>query len=225
MVKRMNDDLEGLSAAHDGEGRHQDLLRLLDAIDNDPEIRKQQSIYHLIGDALRTPDSPTLGTDVRASVMRSVAREPVPAIPADAVVQPFKHRRVPQQVKRSAFRTAGASAAAVAAVALISALLWRGGVSTSDPIVSYVIFEQPRNNSQLVQVDGMPAELVDYLLAHRQNSAAGTMSAGSALIRANGSDNLDNRTNANASPRSGDMEWVRLWDNRPVYVTPRAVER
>lgn len=245
----MQDNLEHFSAAHDGEGNAQDMLRLLDAIDSDPERRNQDSLYYLIGDALRDRESPALSVDVTSAVMRSVAREPVPAIPADATVKPFRSARVPAQVAAQAAQpsqTSGSaaangpkawwqglarSAAAVAAVAFISGLVWRG-TGVSDPVVAYVVFEQPRTAPQVVQMDTMPAELVDYLLAHRQNTVAGSMNVGSALIRANMGESAVVHESAQAQhpqaaqqSRSGDMEWVRLWDNRPVYVTPRAVER
>lgn len=239
----MRNDVEQQSAAHDGEGNAQDLLRLLDAIDSDPAARERHSLYHLIGDALRSPDSPTLSTDVTAAVMRSVAREPVPQIPADASVKPFRASRTGRHQQTSSdgswqgadlarsggrpwWQVLSRSAAAIAAVAFISGLLWRGTGFGNDPVVAYVVFEQPHSGPQVVQMDTMPPELVDYLLAHRQNTVAGSMNAGSALIRANLDDapHAGDRLPQNAQ-RPSDMEWVRLWDNRPVYVTPRAVER
>ncbi len=240
----MQQNLEQFSQAHDGEGNAQDLLRLLDAIDSDPSQRERSAVYHLIGDALRDPDSPSLKVDVTAAVMRSVAREPVPAVPADASVKPFRSSRLkdaysartdnpntPSADSRHAapwWSAIGRSAAAIAAVAFLSGLLWNGTGVSSDPVVAYVVFEQPRSAPQVVQMDSMPPELVDYLLAHRQNTVAGSMNAGSALIRANtgnageGGSGIDRPQHG---IRAGDMEWVRLWDNRPVYVTPRAVER
>lgn len=225
----MQNEGEQLSAAHDGEGNVQDLLRLLDAIDSDEDQRAEQAVYRLIGDTLRNPDSPVLSIDVTSAVMRSVAREPVPHIPANADVTPFALRNSRQRARSpSVWRALSGSAAAVAAVAFISALVWKFSAMNTDPVVAYVIFEQPRATQQVVQMDSMPPELVDYLLAHRQNSAAGSMNAGSALIRANLGDSPAN-PNERPAPKpagtGGDMDWVRLWDARPVYVTPRAVER
>lgn len=255
----MHNEVEHNSAAHDGEGNAQDLLRMLDAIDSDPTQRKRDSLYYLIGDALRDPGSPALSVDVTSAVMRSVAREPVPAVPADAAVRPFRTARTELSSRHAGqdsngavnsgvssaihaaandqassgganlpkpwWQTLARSAAAIAAVAFISGLVWRG-TGVSDPVVAYVVFEQPRNMPQAVQMDSMPPELVEYLLAHRQNTVAGSMNAGSALIRANLDDPQVSGDRLQAQhPRAGDMEWVRLWDNRPVYVTPRAVER
>jgi len=221
----MQNDFEELSSAHDGEGNTQDLLRMLDAIDSDADSRERDSLYRLIGDTLRDPGSPVLGTDVTRAVMRSVAREPVPHVPEHDQVSPFVARRSDARHRHPVVRSFSATAAAVAAVAFISALVWRGVGVNADPVVAYVVFEQPRTQPQVVQMDAMPPELVEYLLAHRQNSAVGTINTGSAVIRA-GADDSSLPTNARAvQNRGGDMEWVRLWDNRPVYVTNRTVER
>jgi sigma-E factor negative regulatory protein RseA len=216
---------EQLSAAHDAECSAQELLRMLDAIDSDPVAAEQDALYHLIGDALRDPDSPALHVDVTTSVMRSVARESVPHVPADGVVRPFKTHRVTSVRAADWLRVVRSSVAGVAAVALLSALVWQGASNNADPVVAYVFFEQPRTQPQVVQMDSMPPELVDYLLAHRQNSVAGSMNAGSSVIRANAGDVGGADRQPVPVQRAGDMDWVRLWDNRPVYVTPRTVER
>jgi len=227
VVKRVTYDREQHSAALDGECNTQELLRMLAEIDQDPECAQADSVYRLIGDTLRDPDSPVLGTNVTSAVMRSVARESVPHVPADAVVKPFQSgRRIATERQSVFWRGLRSSAAMVAAVGVISALVWKSSAVNPDPVVAYVIFEQPRSQPQVVQMDSMPPDLVDYLLAHRQNSVAGSMNAGSAVIRANmGEAGVSTDRNGTATPRAGEMDWVRLWDSRPVYVTPRTVER
>jgi len=223
----MQNDLEHFSASHDGEGNLQDLLGLLDDIDSNADARERHALYHLIGDAMRNPDSPVLTTDVTAAVMRSVAREAVPSIPADASIHTLNVRRR-SSIKTPAtwIRALSGSFAAAAAVAFVSSMIWKFSAVNTDPVVAYVVFEQPRAQGQVVQMDSMPPELVDYLLAHRQNSAAGSMNAGSSLIRANvGEPARLSDPQVLAKPKQGDMEWVRLWDSRPVYVNSHAVER
>jgi negative regulator of sigma E activity len=220
-----NPEFETLSALADSQLDPQDLLAALDAIDANPDAAQEAHLYALIGDAMRDPDSAALSLNITASVMAAVASEPVPTRTPDAGSNVLSLPALRLKARLPlAVRAATSSLAGIAATVFVSAMVWSTNPASSDPQTANVLFEQPASAQKVVTMDSMPPEMVDYLLAHRQNSAAGSMNAGSAVIRANlGAETRTDRP-AQPQPRS-DMEWVRLWNGKPVYVSPTAVER
>lgn len=220
---------ENLSALIDGEVDPQTLLAALDRLDADPGQADDAAIFALIGDALRAgthKSDASLSVNVTASVMAAVAREPIPTAvrPADNNVMPFSGRHL-VKAWPGTWKNVASALGGVAATLFVSAVVWSTSPVAQDPQSASAFFEQPAQQQRVVTMDAMPADMVDYLLAHRQNSAAGSMNAGSALIRANlGTDGVAVERRA-PPPRGSDMEWVRLWDSKPAYISSSAVER
>ena len=223
----MNQKYENLSATLDGNSDPQSILAALDDLDRHEECARTWARYALIGEAMRDPSasSRSLTLDVSKSVMQALANEPVPApvFAADEdTVKPLSVRRFARFDWETTVKAVSSSLAAVAAIGFVSVAVWTSSPVSRDPVSANAIFEHPAAPVGLASSDSMPPELNDYLLAHRQNSAAGSMNVGASVIRAGGLDRSQD-IRRQPLPRS-DMAWVRLWDSEPVYVKETARE-
>jgi len=217
----MNQKYENLSAMLDGDLDAQSLLAGLDDMNSDPACAKAWSRYALIGDAMRDPSasSKSLSLNVTNSVMQALVNEPVPTLMPhsdESKVTPLVVRRFGKPDWETLVKAVTSSMAAVAAIGFVSVAVWSTSPVAQDPVSANAIFEQPVASTRLVSLESMPPEFNEYLLAHRQNSAAGSMNVGASVIKAGNVDRSSD-TRRQSKPKS-DMDWVRLWDSEPVYV-------
>jgi hypothetical protein len=151
--------------------------------------------------------------------MNALINEPVPSQLLqnnNASVSSLIVRRIGKPDWEILVKAVSSSLAAVAAIGFVSVAVWTSSPVARDPVSASAIFEQPAASVRLASVDAMPPELNDYLLAHRQNSAAGSMNVGASLIKAGNSERA--AENLRQTKPKSDMAWVRLWDSEPVYV-------
>ncbi len=219
----MNQKYKNLSAMLDGNSDPQAILAALDDMDQNEECSQAWGRYALIGEAMRDPgiSSRNLTMNVTKGVMQALVNEPVPTpINQETSVLPLLARRVVKPDWEMLVKAVSSSLAAVAAIGFVSVAVWTSSPVARDPVSANAIFEQPVAVVMQVSADSMPPELDEYLLAHRQNSAAGSMNVGAAVIKAGNTDR-QGEIRRQAKPKS-DMAWVRLWDSEPVYVKDSA---
>jgi negative regulator of sigma E activity len=222
----MNQKYENLSAVVDGDCDPQAILAALDDMDRHEKCAQAWGRYALIGEAMRDPaaSSRNLTIDVTRGVMQALVNEPVPTPSNEEIsIAPLLARRVTKPDWEMLVKAVSSSLAAVAAIGFVSVAVWTSSPVARDPVSANAIFEQPVTVVRQVSTDSMPPELNEYLLAHRQNSAAGSMNVGAAVIKAGNADRSGD-ARRQSMPKS-DMAWVRLWDSEPVYVKDSTRER
>ncbi|MCE2680980.1 MAG: sigma-E factor negative regulatory protein [Burkholderiales bacterium] len=222
----MNQKYENLSATLDGNTDPQSILAALDDMDSHEDCAQAWVRYALIGEAMRDPavSSRNLTMDVSKGVMQALVNEPVPTpLNNETSVVPLLARRFAKPDWEMLVKAVSSSLAAVAAIGFVSVAVWTSSPVARDPVSANAIFEQPVAAVRQVSADSMPPELNEYLLAHRQNSAAGSMNVGAAVIKAGNADSVG-EIRRQSKPKS-DMAWVRLWDSEPVYVKDNAREQ
>jgi sigma-E factor negative regulatory protein RseA len=152
---------QNISALMDGELFEDEAENLLGEMKDDPAVRKNWSMYHLIGDALRQPDH--IHRDLSAKVRERLQAEPVVLVPRGRATK----RKI---------RTWAISAAA--SVAAVGTVVW----------MSLQISPEGMPKMAMQQQAARPANLQsrtnsnDYLMAHQEFSPSTEMD-GTSYIR------------------------------------------
>ncbi|MEY4764902.1 MAG: hypothetical protein RI907_1575 [Pseudomonadota bacterium] len=118
---------EALSALADGEASASEVARACGAWRNDPELRARWHEYHLIGDAMRSPElaAPSSSAAFLQNFRERLAQEPVVLAPASAAAAARPAAAAPVRALRPLQKRTWTGPIAVAAsfVAVVAALL------------------------------------------------------------------------------------------------------
>jgi sigma-E factor negative regulatory protein RseA len=168
----VNMKLESLSACMDGELIAAHRIELLAQFEQDDALQTEWSLYHCIGDVLRSDELSCHSAGFNARFSALLADEPHVFAPqaAKAVIAAQEQARKSRWVKPLSL---AASMAAVAVVAGVAMQQWNSsGVSVAEksgPRVATV--EVPASAQQVSQVEPVPGA---YLAAHRQYASQRT---------------------------------------------------
>ncbi|MBI0409208.1 MAG: sigma-E factor negative regulatory protein [Nitrosomonadaceae bacterium] len=154
-----------ISAMMDGELKSEDVSSIITQIKETGDLKNEWSTYHLIGDSLRRSSS---SIDIARRVSTALATEPT--------------LLAPRTTKQNKFKVFALSvAASLAAVAMVG---WMGLQSmghSPENFTNNKIALQPEPSpaipasSSIANPAPAPAQINDYLLAHRQFSATPAM--------------------------------------------------
>ena len=154
-----------ISAMMDGELKSEDVSSIITQIKETGDLKNEWSTYHLIGDSLRRSSS---SIDIARRVSTALATEPT--------------LLAPRTTKQNKFKVFALSvAASLAAVAMVG---WMGLQSmghSPENFTNNKIALQPAPppaipaSSTVTNPAPAPAQINDYLLAHRQFSATPAM--------------------------------------------------
>jgi sigma-E factor negative regulatory protein RseA len=151
-----------ISALMDGEMFEDEAVSLLGRTKNDPAVRKNWAVYHLIGDVLRQPEH--IHCDLSAKVRERIQDEPT-------VLAPRGHAL--KQKMRTFALSAAASLSAVGVVAWMS-------LQISPEVGSKMAMQQAALRPVSMQLG---ANSNDYLIAHQEFSPSTVMNGGASYIR------------------------------------------
>jgi len=151
-----------ISALMDGELFEDEAEILFDQIKRDENSHRDWATYHLIGDALRQPDS--IHRDISAKVRERMQNEPTVLAP--------RSRALTQRVRTVAL-SAAASLAAVGVVAWMS-------LQISPEVAPQMAMQQTALRPASLQIQ---PKSNDYLMAHQEFSPSTDMNGGASYIR------------------------------------------
>ncbi|HTJ96913.1 MAG TPA: sigma-E factor negative regulatory protein [Rhodocyclaceae bacterium] len=151
---------EQLSALMDGELDAEEATLVFARLKASEQSRQSWSDYHLVGDALRSPDY--LESDLTARVMEALLEEPVVLAP-------------PQSHSRPRLQRALAMAASVAGVAVVSAVVWTGRTGAVADVA-----KAPLDRAAMQMAS---ANMQEYLIAHQSQSPNSSMQGAARYIK------------------------------------------
>ncbi len=151
-----------ISALMDGELFEDEAENFLGQVKNDPSVRKNWAVYHLIGDVLRQPEH--IHCDLSAKVRERLVDEPT-------VMAPRSHA-VKQKMRTFAL-SAAASLTAVGVVAWMS-------MQISPEAVPRMAMQQAAVQPVSMQIK---TNTNDYLIAHQEFSPSMAMNSSASYVR------------------------------------------
>ena len=154
-----------ISALADGELFDDEAEALLDQLKRDPEGRADWEIYHLIGDALRQPESVRIG--VSDALFERLQAEPTVLAPR-------------QRANLNARWFALSAAASLVALALVG---WMSMQITRQPQGQHIVMLQPHSPVSLQPASFSESGMNEYLLAHQEFSPSSGMQGSTPYIR------------------------------------------